>query len=179
MIWSHQMIEDNFYLLVPNQDERDYTLINPASFDVRIGYTYKTQLGKDEETWSETQYLNEGECLPLCPGELILISLLERVIVPHDCAALALLKSSRAREGFNHNFAGWIDPGWNGYLTLELSNSLLAHNLMITPGLRIAQLIVMQLGEVTHLSYQGRYQHASEVEASKPRDYDLKVKHGG
>ncbi len=100
------------------------------------------------------------------PGEFLLVSMLEYTHVPIGLASMFLLKSSRAREGFGHSFAGWIDPAWNGILTMELKNYNQVRPLPLYPGMSIGQLIYMAVNESG--TYAGRYQHAIGVEASKP-----------
>ena len=80
------------------------------------------------------------EAFILHPGEFVLGSTLERVALPNDLVARLEGKSSLGRLGLLiHSTAGYVDPGWDGYLTLELSN---VANLPITlyPGMKIGQI---------------------------------------
>ena len=81
----------------------------------------------------------------LHPGEFVLGSTLERVALPDDLVARLEGKSSLGRLGLLiHSTAGYVDPGWDGYLTLELEN---VANLPITlyPGMKIGQISFFQL----------------------------------
>jgi dCTP deaminase len=81
----------------------------------------------------------------LHPGEFVLGSTRERVRLPDDMVARLEGKSSLGRLGLLiHSTAGYVDPGWDGYLTLELSN---VANLPITiyPGMKIGQISFFRL----------------------------------
>jgi dCTP deaminase len=89
----------------------------------------------------------------LHPGEFVLGSTLERVRLPDDLVARLEGKSSLGRLGLLiHSTAGFIDPGWDGHVTLELSN---VANLPITiyHGMKIGQVSFMQLTEPTSTPY--------------------------
>lgn len=117
--------------------------------------------------------LREYEVYWLTPGEMILISMLEVTSIPDDIGALFHLKSTRAREGYEHANAGWIDPGWPGVLTLEIKNNLRYNCIPIFAGLRIGQLVFHELTTRAGKPYSGRYRAADTVEPGKPRDYDV------
>ena len=81
----------------------------------------------------------------LHPGEFVLGSTSERVAVPEDLVARLEAKSSLGRLGLLiHSTAGYVDAGWDGQLTLELSN---VSNLPITlyPGMKIGQISFVQM----------------------------------
>ena len=89
----------------------------------------------------------------LHPGEFVLGSTLERVRLPDDLVARLEGKSSLGRLGLLiHSTAGFIDPGWDGHVTLELSN---VANLPITIyyGMKIGQISFVQLSEPAHAPY--------------------------
>ena len=89
----------------------------------------------------------------LHPGEFVLGSTLERVALPDDLVARLEGKSSLGRLGLLiHSTAGFIDPGWDGHVTLELSN---VANLPITiyHGMKIGQISFMQLTEPAETPY--------------------------
>src|SRR3989337_2290707 len=84
------------------------------------------------------------------PGEFVLGSTLERVRIPDNMVARLEGKSSLGRLGLLiHSTAGYVDPGWDGYLTLELSN---VANLPITiyPGMKIGQISFFRLTTPAH-----------------------------
>ena len=88
----------------------------------------------------------EGEqAFMLHPGEFVLGSTLERVVVPSDLVARLEGKSSLGRLGLLiHSTAGFVDAGWDGQLTLELSN---VARLPITlyPGMKIGQISFIRM----------------------------------
>jgi len=89
--------------------------------------------------------VEEEEPFILHPGEFVLGSTRERVGIPDDMVARLEGKSSLGRLGLLiHSTAGYVDPGWDGYLTLELSN---VANLPITiyPGMKIGQISFFRL----------------------------------
>jgi dCTP deaminase len=100
---------------------------------------------REMEDLTELVEVPEGEAFILHPGEFVLGSTLERVRLPEDVAARLEGKSSLGRLGLlTHSTAGFVDPGWNGDLTLELSN---VANLPITiyPGMKIGQIAFLRL----------------------------------
>lgn len=105
------------------------------------------------------------------PGEFILASSSEVFNLPNNIACEFKLKSSLARSGLQHALAGWCDPGWtNSKLTLELKNITRYHTLLLTPGMKIGQIVFYRCENVpTEESYQvkGQYNNQSEVTHSK------------
>ena len=94
-----------------------------------------------------------GEPFVLHPGEFVLGSTLERVALPHDLVARLEGKSSLGRLGLLiHSTAGYVDPGWDGFLTLELSN---VANLPITiyPRMKIGQISFFRLTTPADVPY--------------------------
>lgn len=142
-------------ILVP-----DHKLVNPASVDIRIGQFLKFE---NETTWD----LIEQGPYQLAPKEFVLVGTYEHLLVPVDLAVELKLKSSRAREGFDHSLAFWFDPGWSGVGTMEIHNMNRLKNLEVSYGLRFAQIIVHKLDKPALYPYDGRYQNAKTVEAAK------------
>lgn len=149
-------------LLIPNKEEQDPSHINPASIDIRIG---RSLIIETEGGFQESPFPAEG--IWLQPKEFILCSTWERIAVPNGYAMDLRLKSSAARRGFNHSLAFWVDPGWDGYLTMEIENVLRYNSLFLRPGMRFAQIIVETLTRAARHPYKGRYQGASGVEGAK------------
>jgi len=97
-----------------------------------------------------------AEDLTLLPGGFALGSTVERFKMPDDILGMVHDKSSWARQGLSL-FNTVIEPGWEGYLTLELVN----HSndvLRIKMGMPIAQIVFMRLTEPTEKPYVGKYQ---------------------
>jgi len=91
--------------------------------------------------------------LILHPGEFVLGSTVERVRLPDDLVGRLEGKSSLGRLGLLiHSTAGFVDAGWDGYLTLELSN---VANLPITvyPGMKIGQISFLRMTTAAETPY--------------------------
>jgi dCTP deaminase len=139
----------------------DESLIQPSSVDVRVDRRFRVFRNSrypyiDVKTEQEdlTELVEAGEeAFILHPGEFVLGSTLERVMLPDDVVGRLDGKSSLGRLGLLiHSTAGFIDPGWDGHVTLELSN---VANLPITiyPGMKIGQLSFVQLSEPAETPY--------------------------
>ena len=126
--------------------------IQPASVDLHLGRSFLVFRNNhvpyiDVRAMNETltEQVNVGDDVPfmLHPGEFVLGSTLEHVEVPADLVARLEGKSSLGRVGLLiHSTAGYVDPGWKGRLTLELSN---VSNLPITLYYR------MKIGQISFL----------------------------
>ncbi|MGL6234841.1 MAG: dCTP deaminase [Segniliparus sp.] len=132
----------------------DSKRVQPSSIDVRLDrmfqvfnntrYTHIDPAQRQDELTSPVEPA-EGEPFVLHPGEFVLGSTLEVVRLPDDLAGRLEGKSSLGRLGLlTHSTAGFVDPGFSGHLTLELSN---VANLPITlwPGMLIGQLCLLRL----------------------------------
>jgi dCTP deaminase len=134
----------------------DGALLQPSSVDVRIDRFFRVfhnsrypfiDVREPQEDLTELVEIEEDARFILHPGEFVLGSTLERIRLPDDLVARLEGKSSLGRLGLLiHSTAGFIDPGWNGHVTLELSN---VANLPITiyHGMPIGQLSFVQLTE--------------------------------
>jgi dCTP deaminase len=132
----------------------DPALMQPSSLDVRVDRYFRVfrnsrypyiDVKAAQEDLTELVCVEDGEAFILHPGEFVLGSTLERVTLPDDLVARLEGKSSLGRLGLLiHSTAGFIDPGWDGHVTLELSN---VANLPITiyPGMKIGQLSFVRL----------------------------------
>lgn len=122
------------------------TLVNPASLDLRLGNQFIDLHTGDER---------EAESITLRPGDAVLATTLEYVRIPVYCAGLLALKSSSARRGLDHALAGWIDPGFEGEITLELH----AHReVTFNAGQPVIQIVLLRMLEAPREPYQGKYQ---------------------
>ena len=143
-------------------DPLDETLIQPSSVDVRVDRFFRVfhnarypyiDVKEPQEELTELVEVDEERAFILHPGEFVLGSTLERVRLPDDLVARLEGKSSLGRLGLLiHSTAGFIDPGWDGHVTLELSN---VANLPITiyPEMKIGQLSFVQLTEPAERPY--------------------------
>lgn len=145
----------------------DRALLNPASLDLRLG----TQLMVEVSHSPELQRLDIGHHTAkhpyyMAPGEFLLAETLEIFHMPKDLCGIFCLKSSRARQGYEHSHAGFADPHWSGSkLTLELKNNLSFHNLPLYPGLLIGQMVFVRMSGEPHLDYAlvGHYNNQPQV----------------
>jgi dCTP deaminase len=143
-------------------DPYDESLIQPSSVDVRVDRYFRVfhnnrypfiDVREEQEDLTELVEVDDDSPFVLHPGEFVLGSTLERVTLPDDLVARLEGKSSLGRLGLLiHSTAGFIDPGWDGHVTLELAN---VANLPITvyPGMKIGQLSFVQLTEPAEHPY--------------------------
>lgn len=132
----------------------DEGLLQPASIDVRLDDQFRVfeshrypHIDPAREQVDLTRLVQPapGEPFVLHPGEFVLASTLERVSLPDDLAARLEGKSSLGRLGLvTHSTAGFIDPGFEGHITLELSN-VAGLPLLLWPGMRVGQLAVSRM----------------------------------
>jgi dCTP deaminase len=118
-----------------------------------------------QQDLTELVEVGDGGAFILHPGEFVLGSTLERVALPADLVARLEGKSSLGRLGLLiHSTAGFVDAGWDGHLTLELSN---VANLPIAiyPGMKIGQISFLEMttpadhpygSDATGSKYQGQ-----------------------
>ncbi|MEV0646067.1 dCTP deaminase [Phytomonospora sp. NPDC050363] len=159
-------------------------LVQPASVDVRLDRWFRvfnnsryTHIDPSQRQDDLTQLIEiqEGDPLVLHPGEFVLGSTLETVSLSASLAARCEGKSSLGRLGLQvHSTAGWVDPGFSGHVTLELSN---VANLPITlwPGMRIGQLCVFQLSSPAEHPYGSKSigsHYQGQVGPTPSRTYD-------
>jgi dCTP deaminase len=135
-------------------DPFDPASIQPSSVDLHVDDRFRVfansrypfiDVKKEMPGLTEIVEVAEPDPFILHPGEFVLGSTLERVAIPDDMVARLEGKSSLGRLGLLiHSTAGYVDPGWDGYLTLELSN---VANLPITiyPGMKIGQISFFRL----------------------------------
>lgn len=140
----------------------DEEMIQPASIDVRL-HRYFTVFENHRHAVidpSENQYdltrrvsTAGDEPFVLHPGEFVLASTYEEVTLPADIAARLEGKSSLGRLGLvTHSTAGFIDPGFSGHITLELSNAATLP-MKLWPGMKIGQLCLLRLSSPAEFPY--------------------------
>ena len=137
-------------------------MIQPSSIDVRIDNQFRVfhnhryqiiDVKKQMDDLTELIEVREDEPFILHPGEFVLGSTREWVELPTDIAGRLEGKSSLGRLGLvTHSTAGFIDPSFEGHLTLELSNLA---NLPITlyPGMKIGQIAFFRLSSPAEVGY--------------------------
>lgn len=134
----------------------DPRLVNPASLDVRLGTNLLIESAESPDMVPlSIRRCTEQDPYWLVPGQFVLAETMEVFNMPEHVAAQFALKSSRAREGLEHLLAGWIDPGFSdSVLTLELKNARQLHKLPLWPGMRIGQIVFMQMLHRPLVSYR-------------------------
>jgi dCTP deaminase len=143
-------------------DPFDEAMLQPSSIDVRLDrffrvfnntkYTHIDPSRQQDDLTSLVE-ADGDEPFVLHPGEFVLGSTFETVSLPDDLAGRLEGKSSLGRLGLlTHSTAGFIDPGFEGHITLELSN---VANLPITlwPGMKIGQLCLFRLSSAAENPY--------------------------
>jgi dCTP deaminase len=143
-------------------DPFDESDIQPSSIDLHVDKLFRTfhnhrfphiDVKQPMENLTELVEVAENEAFILHPGEFVLGSTSEYVMLPNDLVARLEGKSSLGRLGLLiHSTAGYVDPGFEGHLTLELSN---VANLPITiyPYMKIGQISFFQLTSAAENPY--------------------------
>jgi dCTP deaminase len=140
----------------------DESCIQPSSVDLHIDRFFRVfrnhtmgyiDVKQDVEELTELVEIKDDDVFILHPGEFVLGSTAERVALPDDLVARLEGKSSLGRLGLLiHSTAGFVDAGWDGHLTLELSN---VANLPITlyPGMKIGQISFLRMTTAADVPY--------------------------
>jgi dCTP deaminase len=161
--------------------------VQPSSVDLHLGSRFRVfrnnrypyiDVRVDQPDLTELVEIDGDEPFILHPSEFVLGSTVERVALPDDLVARLDGRSSLGRLGLLiHSTAGYVDPGWDGTLTLELSN---VANLPITlyHGMRIGQIGFERLTSPAEIPYGdprlgSRYHGQSDPTASRyHRDFE-------
>ncbi len=132
----------------------DEQAIQPASVDLRLGGVFRVfrttsrpyvDVAQDVDDLTELVEISPEEPFVIHPGSFCLGSTLETITIPNDIVARVDGKSSLGRLGLLvHATAGYVDPGWTGKLTLELSNQS-QMPIALYYGMRIAQISFIEL----------------------------------
>jgi len=162
-------------------DPLDMSLIQPSSMDVRLDrffrlfdnhkYPFIDPREQQDDLTRFVEVAND-EAFILHPGEFVLGSTFEFVTLGNDIAARLEGKSSLGRLGLlTHSTAGFVDPGFQGHVTLELSNTATLP-IKLWPGMKIGQLCFFQLSSESEnpygsAKYGSRYQGQRGPTASR------------
>lgn len=154
-------IEAGRIVIEPLQTEE----IQPASVDVRLGSSFRLFRNSthtfidpltDQPELTEEVIVSDGEQFVLHPGQFVLGTTLERIAVPDDILGRLEGKSTLGRLGLMiHSTAGYVDPGWDGEITLELSN-VATLPIVLHPGMRIGQMSFERMTSSAELPYGSR-----------------------
>lgn len=180
-------LDEGKIVIDPLIDEKQ---IQPSSIDMRIGDEFKVFKvirkpyidPKDEEeiaSYMESMVVDEGEAFIIHPNEFALATTYEYVKVPEDLVARVEGRSSMGRLGVTmHVTAGFIDPGFEGKITLEISN-IGAMPVALYPGQRVCQLVFETMTSPAERPYghpdrQSKYMGQKRPESSRiKQDYEL------
>ena len=180
MILSDQTIREELACGRIGIDPLGEGCIQPSSVDLHVDRYFRVfrnhnlraiDVKEDQEELTELVAISEDDVLMLHPGEFVLGSTVERVRLPNDLVGRLEGKSSLGRLGLLiHSTAGFVDAGWDGHLTLELSN---VANLPITlyPGMKIGQISFLSMSSPVDRPYGSaglgsKYQGQAEPTAS-------------
>ncbi|WP_273652670.1 dCTP deaminase [Cellulomonas fimi] len=156
-------------------------MLQPSSIDVRLDRFFRLfdnhkypviDPSVDQPDLTRLVEVENGEPFVLHPGEFVLGSTYEQVTLPDDVAARLEGKSSLGRLGLlTHSTAGFIDPGFSGHVTLELSN-VATLPILLWPGMKIGQLCFFRLTSAAEqpygsAAYGSRYQGQRGPTASR------------
>lgn len=154
MVLSDRSIKEEMALGRIVIDPCDHADIQPSSVDLHLGTSFQVFRNSrypyidpsvEQGGLMEMVLATAGEPFVLHPGEFALGATIERVTLASDIVARLEGKSSLGRLGLLiHSTAGYIDPGWNGTLTLELSN-VANLPIVLTPGMAIGQISFMRM----------------------------------
>ena len=143
-------------------DPYDEEMIQPSSVDVRIDRWFRLfdnhrygliDPAVEQPDLTRLVEVPDGESFVLHPGEFVLGSTLEVIALADDLAARLEGKSSLGRLGLlTHSTAGFIDPGFSGHVTLELSN-VATLPIKLYPGMKIGQICVLPLSSPSEHPY--------------------------
>lgn len=147
------MIEPYQWLLAW-QEELGYKKenISGASVDLELGEV-KVFYRRNSQLPLEPLILLDNPIV-FYPNTFYLCSTVEYIKVPSTHCAFINMRSSLARKGLGHKMAGFIDPGFEGQITLELEAAIPVE---VLRGERIVQIIYMRLSEKTQKPYEGKY----------------------
>ncbi len=162
-------------------DPFDDELVQPASVDVRLGRQFRVMRNSrmthidpmvSNDALMETVEVPDGEPFVLHPGEFALGHTAETFGLPDDVVGIVNGKSSLGRLGVQvHATAGFVDPGFDGVIVLELSN-VATLPILLRPGMKVAQMVFQRLDRAAERPYghpelNSKYQHQRGAVASR------------
>ncbi len=143
-------------------DPWDAAMVQPSSVDVRLDRYFRLfdnhkypviDPALDQPDLTRLVEVETGDSFVLHPGEFVLGSTYEQITLPDDVAARVEGKSSLGRLGLlTHATAGFVDPGFTGHVTLELSN-VATLPIVLYPGMKIGQLCFFALSSASEHPY--------------------------
>lgn len=161
MILSDQTIrkflQEGSLFISPLEEEQ----IQPASVDIRLGDTFSIVEDTSDgiiTMENEIHYKTiTTDTYLLLPGQFVLATTMEYFRLPDNLTAFVEGRSSLGRMGLFIQNAGWVDPGFEGEITLELFNANRCA-IRLHTGRRVGQLVFAQMDAPALVPYQGKYQ---------------------
>jgi dCTP deaminase len=145
-----------------NLEPYDPAMIQPSSVDVRLDKFFRVfenhkyphiDPATEQPDLTRLVDVDAGDQFVLHPGEFVLASTYEVITLADDIAGRLEGKSSLGRLGLlTHSTAGFIDPGFSGHVTLELSN-VATLPILLYPGMKIGQLCLFRLSSAAEYPY--------------------------
>lgn len=160
------LIERNELVIAPLAEDS----IQPASIDCRLDRHFLVVEDRNMnliDLNSEIIYREyDGDTITIPPHTFLLASTMEYIKLPHDLTAFVEGRSSIGRIGLFIQNAGWVDPGFEGQITLELynANSL---PIQLQAGRRICQLVFCRMDQAALSPYRGKYQGQRRTTGSR------------
>lgn len=161
-----RMLNEKSLIVKPIKKEQ----IQPASVDIRLGNTFSIIEDSPDgiiNLQNEIKYKTiKTEKYLLLPGQFVLATTLEYFSLPNNLTAFVEGRSSLGRLGLFIQNAGWVDPGFEGEITLELFNANRCA-IELQSGRRVGQLVFAQMDGSAINPYHGKYQGQKGTTGSK------------
>ncbi|WP_209476607.1 dCTP deaminase [Thermococcus stetteri] len=152
-------------MMLPDWKIRKEILIEPFSEESLQPAGYDLRVGTEAYMNGEVVNVKDAGGLTIPPKTYALVLTLERIKLPDDVMGDMKLRSSLAREGVIGSFA-WVDPGWDGNLTLALFNAS-NEPVRLDYGERFVQIAFIRLEGPAKNPYRGNYQGSKHLVLSK------------
>ena len=160
------LLEKNLLRIFPIEEKQ----IQPASVDITLGTTFSliedVTSGIIDPTKTISYKTFNTERFLLLPGQFVLATTCEYIKLPNNLTAFVEGRSSWGRLGLFIQNAGWVDPGFEGEITLELYNANRCA-IELSAGLRIGQLVFAKMAQNATNPYSGKYQKQQSATGSK------------
>ncbi|ADL05196.1 dCTP deaminase [Lacrimispora saccharolytica] len=161
-----RMLEEKTLLIEPVEKAQ----IQPASVDIRLGNTFSVVEDSPSGIITMQNAIRyktiQAEKYLLLPGQFVLATTQEYFVMPDNLTAFVEGRSSLGRMGLFIQNAGWVDPGFEGEITLELFNANRCA-IELQSGRRVGQLVFAQLDEKALNPYKGKYQGQTGATGSR------------
>ena len=160
------ILSDKTILEMTNKDELctselDMYSIQPASLDITIGRSFTTVSNVPSGVIEFDEPINytttTADSFILLPKRFVLATTVEYIKLPDDVTAFVEGRSSIGRLGLFIQNAGWVDPGFEGQITLELFNAG-DWPINVKAGTRVGQLVFAKMDNTAKNPYRGKYQ---------------------